>query len=175
MAQRFYVAQTNPGQERLALMEMQRVGLQAILLTRIYETAADNVRPWRGQAQRSAPLFPGYLFLQMDVGEVGQRWRLACSRRGVRCLLGPTPEQPMPVPVGIVEELVRRLDAGEYDERGKGVALERVQVAQIGRVSDGSHFANRLGECVYSSAKRVDLLIGLMRVSFAPSQVAIAG
>lgn len=175
MAQRFYVAQVNPGAERVALAELLRVKIQAILLTRIYETAADQVRPWRGQAQRSAPLFPGYLFLQMDVSEVGQRWRLACSRRGVHCLLGPTPERPLPVPVGIVEELVQRWVAGEYDERNKQAVTPRVQVEQFGRVTDGNHFANRVGQCVYSSAKRVDLLIGLMKVSFAPSQVALAG
>lgn len=167
MAARFYVAQTNPGVERLALAELLKVDLAAILLTRMYESASG--------AQQSGPLFPGYLFLEMDVGEVGQRWRLACSRRGVRRLLGPAPERPMAVPVGIVEELVTRWKAGAFDERRLAVARPRVQVGQIGSVSLGNHFANRIGECVYSSAKRVDLLIGVMRASFAPEQVVVAG
>lgn len=174
MAQRFYVGQTNPGAEQMARGELEKVGIVAVLLTRVYETAEDRSRPWRGQAQRSAPLFPGYLFLSMDVGEVGQRWRLACSRRGMHKLLGPTPERPLPVPVGIVEELVDRWRLGAFDER-RALAANRVQVEQQARVSDGSHFANRVGECVYSSAKRVDLLIGLMRVSFTPNQVVALG
>ncbi len=81
----------------------------------------------------------------------------------------------MPVPVGIVEELVERWHAGAYDER-KAAAAVRLQVGQRGAVGIAAgHFANRVGECVYSSAKRVDLLIGLMRVSFAPAQVAQVG
>lgn len=173
MVNRYYVAQTNPGVEQVARGELAKVGIPVIFLTRIYETGEDRVRPWRGSAQRLAPLFPGYLFVSMDVGEVGQRWRVACSRRGVHRLLGPTPERPMPVPVGIVEELHERWVAGEYDERNRAVVLPRVQVEQTGRVVGVGNFVNRVGECVYSSAKRVDLLIGLMRVSFAPAQVAV--
>lgn len=175
MAGRYYVAQTTPGAERLALAELLKVQMAAILLTRVYETAPDQVRPWRGSAQRSAPLFPGYLFLEMDVGEAGQRWRIACSRRGVQRLLGPAPERPTPVPVGIVEELVTRWKAGEYDERKAVVRKPRVLVEQKGIVVQPGHFVNQIGECVYSSVKRVDLLIGLMRVSFAPGHVAVAG
>lgn len=172
MAARYYVALTNPGADQVARVELERVGIAVTLLTRIYESPVDQVRPWRGGAQRSAPLFPGYLFLSMDVGAAGARWRLACSRRGVQRLLGPTPERPQPVPVGIVEDLVARWRAGEYDERGKQAALARVQVGQLGQVGE---FAHLVGQCIYSSAKRVDLLIGLMRVSLRPDQVVAAG
>lgn len=172
MAARYYVAQIQPGAEQVARVELAKVGIQAILLTRIYESPPDRVRPWRGGAQRSAPLFPGYLFVNMDLADLG--WRKACSRRGVHCLLGPTPLQPTPVPIGIVEELYARWKAGEFDQRCAQVQQPRVQVEQTGLVTQAGHFVNRIGECVYSSAKRVDLLIGLMRVSFAPDQVTVA-
>ena len=81
----------------------------------------------------------------------------------------------MPVPVGIVEELYVRWVAGEFDERQRKVVLPRVQVAEVGRVTAAGHFVDRVGQCIYSSANRVDLLIGLMRVSFKPGQVVAAG
>ncbi len=114
MAARYYVAQIQPGAEQLAKVELQKVQIPVIALTRIYESPPDRVRPWRGAVQRSAPLFPGYLFLQLDVALPGAGWRIAASRRGVHCLLGPTPERPMPVPVGIVEQLQARWAAGEF-------------------------------------------------------------
>lgn len=173
MAARYYVAQIHPGAEQVARAELVKAGIAVILLTRIYEIEVDRVRPWRGGAQRSAPLFPGYLFLNMDLADQG--WRIAASRRGVHRLLGTSPETPLAVPVGVVEELVARWQAGAFDARRAAVGQPRVQVAQTGLVTQAGHFVNRVGECIYSSAKRVDLLIGLMRVSFPAAQVVPAG
>lgn len=172
MAQRYYVAQTNPGAEQLARGELAKAGFEAVFLTRIYETAPDPVRPWRGGAQRQTPLFPGYLFITLDLAVQG--WRVAASRRGVHRLLGQSPERPEPVPVGVVEGLYAAWRGGAYDERRNRVALPRVEIGQEGRLVDG-HFAGRAGICEYSSAQKVLMRIGTLLVRFAPDQVVAAG
>ena len=58
-----------------------------------------------------APLFPRYLFVAIDM--TAQRWRCVHSTVGVTRLVCNV-EEPAAVPVGVVEELLRRHDAQGY-------------------------------------------------------------
>ncbi len=151
--------------------ELEKAGFRAFLPTRVYEAPPDYARPWRGGTQRQAPLFPGYLFVNLDVTLQG--WEIATSRRGVHRLLGSSPLKPMAIPEGVIEDLYNQWQAGAYDERPWRVALPRVQVAQAGRVVALGHYTGRVGECEFSSAKRVALRLGRLLVSFAAGQVAL--
>ncbi len=174
MGMRWYVIMTNPGAEQTARAELGRAGFPVFLPTRILETTADRRV---AQTQRQAPLFPSYLFINLDLTDPTAYWRVAATRRGVHRFLGST-EAPAPVLVGVVEEIHARWLAGEFDERLQNQRQQlmrpRVEVTQPGRVTVAGHFADQVGECLYSSARRIDLLLGVMRVRFTPEQVAIA-
>jgi transcriptional antiterminator RfaH len=55
-----------------------------------------------------APLFPGYIFVILDLSR--DRWRSVNGTTGVATLLMGV-EQPMPVPVGVVEAMISRIES----------------------------------------------------------------
>lgn len=95
--ERWYVAQTHPHAEGQARAHLTRQGYRAYLP--VY-------RKLRRHARRtdtvSAPLFPGYLFVWMDVAAT--RWRAIRSTLGVRRLICHG-DDPIPVPAGVVEDI----------------------------------------------------------------------
>jgi transcriptional antiterminator RfaH len=100
--QRWYVVETHARAEARALDQLRRQGYAAYL---------PRYRRRRRHARRTdtvaAPLFPGYLFLRMDVAET--RWRAIRSTIGVRRLVAEG-EAPLAVPVGVVEDIRGRED-----------------------------------------------------------------
>ena len=94
---RWYVARTHPKAERKALENLIRQGFHAYLP--LYG------KP-RRHARRSevvpAPLFPRYLFIDLDLTRC--RWRSILSTIGVSQLVSAG-DRPVPVPEGIVEEI----------------------------------------------------------------------
>jgi transcription antitermination factor NusG len=71
------------------------------------ETAADG--PTRAQvAGHPRPLFPGYIFVIIDVSK--QRWRSVNGTFGVALIMGA--ERVKPVPLGLVEALVASWENG---------------------------------------------------------------
>jgi transcriptional antiterminator RfaH len=56
------------------------------------------------------PLFPGYLFVVLDLGR--DRWLSVRSTVGVARLFVHTDGRPVPVPFGIVEQLIEHTDDG---------------------------------------------------------------
>lgn len=58
-------------------------------------------------------LFPGYIFVSMDLLEDG--WSHVNGTRGVSKLLPTHLEQPLPLPLGFVEKLMERCQNGELD------------------------------------------------------------
>jgi len=57
-----------------------------------------------------APLFPGYLFVVLDLGR--DRWLSVRSTIGVAQLFANKDGHPVPVPVGIVESLIENSEQG---------------------------------------------------------------
>jgi len=99
---RWYVAHTHPRSEVQALTHLRRQGFFAYvpqyLKRRRHARRTDTVR---------APLFPGYLFVRMDIDTI--RWRAIRSTVGVRHLIC-NGEQPVAVPDGVVEDIRARED-----------------------------------------------------------------
>lgn len=99
---RWYVAQTRPREERTALTHLIRQGfttfLPEYLRRRSHARRVETVR---------APLFPGYLFISMDIALT--RWRAIASTVGVSRLIC-TGERPSIVPDGVIESIRSRAD-----------------------------------------------------------------
>jgi transcriptional antiterminator RfaH len=100
--ERWYVAQTHPQAEARALAHLARQGYAAYLprylRRRSHARRIDMVK---------APLFPGYLFVFMDVART--RWRAIRSTIGVSRLICEG-ERPVAVPPGVVEDIRARED-----------------------------------------------------------------
>lgn len=99
---RWYVAQTQSRAELTAVRHLERQGFEAYL---------PRYRKRRRHARKTetvaAPLFPGYLFISMDVAMT--RWRAIRSTVGVKSLIC-TGDAPLPVPDGVVEDIRARAD-----------------------------------------------------------------
>lgn len=129
----WYVVQTRPHSENRAAAHLQRQGfniyIPRYLKRRRHARRVDTV---------AAPLFPGYLFVAIDLA--AQRWRPIESTVGVARLVC-NGEQPAEVPPGVVASL----QSGE-DDRGL-IQLEQMSSFRSGdkvRVLDGV-FAACLG------------------------------
>jgi transcriptional antiterminator RfaH len=129
------------GQERWFVVQTQsRRGLQAEqqLVTNITEYSARTKS--RRHARKfeivSAPLFPGYLFVILDLDR--DRWRSVNGTYGVDRLLTRA-GVPEPVPHGLMEQLLAVTDA-------EGIVRHHpnLQYGQMVRVSAGP-FANLVG------------------------------
>jgi transcriptional antiterminator RfaH len=100
---RWYVAHTKPGQERMAEGHLQRQGFTVYLPLREKK---------RRVAKRSvviaAPLFPGYLFVELDLSV--DRWRSVNGTFGVAYLVGAG-DRPSAAPIGVVDAIRAREDA----------------------------------------------------------------
>ena len=97
---RWYVASTHPRAEPRALWHLKNQGFGAYLPRYLKR---------RTHARRTemvqAPLFPGYLFIDMDVAST--RWRAIRSTIGIRHLICRG-DDPVPVPTGVVEDIRAR-------------------------------------------------------------------
>ena len=102
----WFVARTRPLSETRALINLSRQGFEAYLPRFIRR------RVLKGRVDKSAaPLFPGYLFVAVDLD--CQRWRAINSTFGIQKLVCQG-DMPSMVPSGIVEELIARHDDNGY-------------------------------------------------------------
>ena len=147
---RWYVVHTQTQQESRAEMNLRRQGFEAWL---------PLIRRARRHARRMdsvlAPLFPGYLFVRLDLSV--QAWRMINGTFGaVRLLCGG--DMPLAVPDGLVEELMLR-------SNGSGTIVlpaRRFAAGEAVRVGVGP-FANLEGLFQEMSGRdRVVLLISLL-------------
>jgi transcriptional antiterminator RfaH len=148
---RWYVARTKARSERRAGESLRRQGFEVYL-----PQYAKRRRHARRTDVVGSPLFPGYLFLYMDLST--GRWHSINSTLGVHSLLCHG-RMPAAVPEGVVEELRAR-------ETGDGlVPLHSLMVLERGerlRIVDGP-LNDRVG--VYekmTSGERVVLLLQLL-------------
>jgi transcription elongation factor/antiterminator RfaH len=148
-ALRWYVVHIQPHGEDRAVENLNRQAFTTFC-PRITKT----VRHARKTTKIRAPLFPGYLFIQLDPKR--DRWRAINGTRGVVRLLAQG-ETPIPVPKGIVEALRARMsDDGVVDWASS------LKVGQAVRILDGP-FANFVGSLeMLDGAGRVRVLLDLM-------------
>jgi transcription antitermination factor NusG len=96
--ERWFVARVLAHQENRAQFNLHRLGFRSFL-PRLRRT----IRHARKLRDTLNPLFPGYIFIVIDLSK--QRWRSINGTFGVASLIMGA-EQPMPVPPGVIEALV---------------------------------------------------------------------
>ena len=147
--ERWYVVHTQPHAETRAITNLERQGY-VIFCPRTYKT----VRHARKKTNVLAPLFPNYLFLNLDL--TCEQWRSVNGTSGVVRLIMQG-EAPQPVPQGIVEALQSSLSAdGTLDW------APRFKIGQSVRIAEGP-FADLVGTLeALDAAGRVRVLLDLL-------------
>jgi len=101
---RWYLAHTRPNNERKAEFNLNAQGFTTFL-----PQLEKTIRHARRLKTVRRPLFPRYLFVQFDVAQ--DRWLSVNGTIGVSRLVMQD-ARPVPVPIGIVEELRAHSDGG---------------------------------------------------------------
>lgn len=146
--ERWFVARAHPNRENSAQFNLERLGFRSFA-PRIRTT----VRHARKSRNVLAPLFPGYVFVILDLSR--DRWRAVNSTFGVASLIMGA-EQPMPVPRGIVEALA----ISENSELAR--SDNELEIGQKVRILSGP-FADALCRLVHLDDRgRVRVLLEIM-------------
>lgn len=164
---RWYVAQTRPHAEAKASLHLRRQGF-AIYLPRYLKQR----RHARRVEKIAAPLFPGYLFVSIDMA--AQQWLSIDSTIGVARLVRDG-ERPAPVPQVVIDALVTREDANGFvqlDRRPRFSPGDKIRVV-------GGAFCDCYGLYDGMSAReRVAILLDLLgrqvRVVLDPQTIEAA-
>ena len=98
--ERWFAARTLPHRENSAHFNLHCLGFRSFV-PRFWRT----IRHANKLRNVYAPLFPGYIFLILDLSR--DRWRSVNYATGVASLIMGV-EQPIPVPPGVVEALIAR-------------------------------------------------------------------
>ena len=138
--ERWYVATALPHRDYHAEFNLNRQGLRCFA-----PKVRRTVRHARKLRTVLAPLFPGYIFVILDLSR--HRWRSVNGTIGVASLIMGA-EQPLPVPPGVVETLMR---------------LDRdLEIGQKVRILSGP-FADAICRLVHLDEKgRVRVLLEIM-------------
>jgi len=147
--QRWYAVQCLSNREFVAATQLRNQGfttfLPCQLKTRRHARRFDSVR---------RPLFPGYLFVQLDLSR--DRWRSINGTLGVARLVGHA-EMPSAAPAGSIEAIRSACDGFDVVNRSGDIAPgDMIRVAR-GPFSDLVGKLERL-----DSAARVHVLLELM-------------
>lgn len=148
---RWFCAQAEPRRETEARDKLDGNGFAAFLpLVLVQRRHARQVK----LVQR--PMFPGYLFVRLDLAEAS--WRGAAHTRHIRRLFGSTPESPTPLALGIVERMIALgFDRPVTDDPVPDLIAAGAVVA----ITDGP-FADHRGVCLWSDAKRCRVLLSML-------------
>lgn len=147
--QRWFAARTHPHRENTAQLNLQAMGFRSFV-PRVHRT----VRHARKLRNVLAPLFPGYIFVIVDLSR--DRWRTINGTSGISSLIMGL-EQPMPVPAGVVEALIA------LGDKSGMVRLDHdLQIGQKVRVLSGpfSQILGRLDQL--DDNGRVRILLDIM-------------
>lgn len=150
MTTQWFVARTKPNGETRALANLSRQGFQAFL-------PLEQRQQKRGRRQVLVlkPLFPGYIFLALDLDRPG--WTAVNNTFGVLRLVALHDGRPSPLPGGAVEELLERTD-----DEGRLLPPEEIPIGSKMRLVQGP-FANWVAEVVAApDDTRISLLLDLM-------------
>ena len=161
--ERWFVARVLTHQENRAQLNLHRLGFRSFL-PRLRRT----VRHARKLRDTLNPLFPGYIFVIIDLSK--HRWRSINGTFGVASLIMGG-EQPMPVPPHVVEALV-----ASYQSHGVVRLDDGLEIGQKVRILSGP-FAEticRLADLDDRGRVRVLLEIMGMEVAAQLDRSAIA-
>lgn len=146
----WYVVRTKTGGEERSTWHLKNQGFEAYL-----PRYRKQVRHARKTEMALRPLFPGYVFVRLDIGR--QRWRAINGTFGVIGIVqfGDTPQ-------AIPERMVQAIRAREDAVGAVDVAPQGLQKGDRVRVREGAfaEYTALLGEV--SDGKRVTLLLDLM-------------
>jgi transcription elongation factor/antiterminator RfaH len=157
--ERWYVVQTQPNREAMALLNLHRQGFRTFM-PQIVKT----VRHARRTRTRQAPLFPRYFFTPLDPDRAP--WRRINGSLGVVSLI-MSGDRPLPVPEGIVESL-----ANLSDDNGVADFGQKLESGSSVRILAGP-FADQLGQITHLDGQgRARVLLEIMG---APRSIAISG
>jgi transcription antitermination factor NusG len=147
--ERWFAARVLPHRETTAQLNLHRQGFRSFT-----PKVRRTVRHARTLRTVLAPLFPGYIFVVLDLSI--HRWRAVNSTIGVASLVMGV-EQPMPVPMGIVEALVAATEPSGL------IRLDRdLEIGEKVRIVSGP-FAEALCQLVHLDDKgRVRVLLEMM-------------
>ena len=155
---RWYVVQSRPHKELYAATNLQNQAFRTFI-PRIRKT----IRHARRTKTVSAPLFPRYLFVSLDLSR--DLWRSVRGTFGVSCLV-MNGDRPRAVPRGLVEQLI----ATTSGTRGVDFR-DRLALGQDVRFLTGP-FADKIGRLVsLDDAGRVAVLLEILG---AERQIAVA-
>jgi len=148
---RWYVVNTQPRAEAVALANLRRQGFEAWL---------PRYRKLRRHARKvepvSMPLFPCYLFVALDIDD---RWRSINGTIGCRKLVA-LGDEPTPLAVGVVEALQAEADPEGFVDLGNPLA--RLQQGAPLRILHGP-MADLVGQFQrLDDAQRVVVLLDLL-------------
>jgi transcription antitermination factor NusG len=148
-AERWFVARVLPHQENRAQFNLHRLGFRSFL-PRLRRT----VRHARRSLETLQPLFPGYIFVIIDLSK--DRWRSVNGTFGVASLIMGG-EQPRPVPPGVVEALIV-----SYESCGAVRLDDGLEIGQKVRILSGP-FAETLCRLAHLDDRgRVRVLLEIM-------------
>ena len=161
--ERWFVARVLTHQENRAQLNLHQLGFRSFL-PRLRRT----IRHARKLRDTLNPLFPGYIFIVIDLSK--HRWRSINGTFGVASLIMGA-EQPMPVPPGVVEALI-----ASCESRGVVRFDDGLEIGQKVRILSGP-FAEticRLADLDDRGRVRVLLEIMGMEVAAQLDRSAIA-
>lgn len=151
MGLRQYVIQTNPLEEQIAVDSVGDAGFATTWLA-----TREEIRTPKGRfITKPKPLFPSYIFAAFDVHDGG--WKVIARLRGVKRILGSDPMRPTPLPLGAVDQLQARFEAGEFKVR----APEPIRVGERLAIDVGP-FAGRIAVCTMSKGERLKVLMAVL-------------
>ena len=152
--ERWFVARVLTHQENRAQFNLHRLGFRNFL-PRLRRT----VRHARKLRDTLNPLFPGYIFVIIDLSK--HRWRSINGTFGVASLIMGG-EQPMPVPPHVVEALV-----ASFESRGVVRLDDGLEIGQKVRILSGP-FAETLCRLAHLDDRgRVRVLLEIMGMEVA--------
>lgn len=153
MATKHYVIQTTDpsiATTAIAVKEITEAGFVTTWLATL-ETYTDQRRKTR---TIKASLFPGYLFVEFDVGDPS--WKRIASCRGVLKILGSSPLRPTALPAGAFDRLRLQFEAGEFRPKPEtDFSIDEPLTVTAGP------FSGHIGVCRLSKGERVKILLKL--------------
>jgi transcription elongation factor/antiterminator RfaH len=155
---RWYVVQSTPHREFTAERQLAAQDFRTFL-----PLFLKGIRHARRIRTAPAPLFPGYLFVELMIGR--DRWRSVNGTFGVSRMV-MAGDRPKPVPIGVVERLL-----GNTDRRGVLSFQNELKTGQAVHIMSGP-LTGQIGTLIeMTSAKRVQVLLEIMG---GPIAVSIA-
>ena len=146
---RWFAVNTLPNSEARALLNLGRQGWRCFC-----PLVSKTTRSGRRSTTRLKPLFPSYLFVNLDPKQT--RWRSVDGTFGVRALV-KAGEMPAPLPQGIVETLIAMSDSD-----GRVTFASALRTGENVQFLSGP-FAGLIGKLEHlDAAGRVTVLLDLL-------------